>query len=148
MSFSSSKAGSTGVMRALNGFNRRFSAARKSINSSVFVLVVVTGITAVNVLVLVVLELFGDGRHLRVAEIVFGSDRAVFEVRLPVGASKVETFFLRARARAAALEAELVHAVRVPVSLDLGNAERLLVVAHLNRQTFRLVGKTASITGS
>jgi len=135
-------------MRTLDSFNRRLSAARKSINSSVFVLVVVTGVAAVNVLVLVVLELFSDRRHLRIAEIVFGSDRAVFKVRLPVCASKVETFFLSARARAAALEAELVHAVRVPVGFDFGNAERLLVVAHLNRQTFRLVGKAASITGS
>ena len=148
MSFSSSKAGSTGVMRALNCLHGRFSAAWQTINSSVFVLIVVAGKAAVDVLVLVVLELLRDGRHLRVAEIVFGSDRAVFEVRLPVGAREVEAFFLSARARAAALEAELVDAVGVPVSFDLGNAEWLLVVAHLNRETFGLVGKAAGITGS
>jgi len=139
MSFSASKARSTGIVRAFNRLNRRFSAAWKPIDSSVFVLIVVASVAAVDMPVLVVLELVSDGRHLRVAKAVLGSDRAVLEVSLAVGADEAEAILLSARARAASFESELLFAIGIPIGLDFSNAEGLFVVADLNGKTFWIV---------
>ena len=112
----------------------------KSIYSSIFVLIIVASVAAVNMLsILVILEFLRNGRHFRVSKAVFACYRAVLEISLAIGASKREAFFLSARAGAGTLETEGMAAIRIPVGLDFSNAEWLLVVANLNGKTFWVV---------
>ena len=111
VSFCSSVAASAGVMRTLNHLDGCFSAAWEAIDGSIFVLVVVASVAAVDVLVLVVLELVGDGGHLCVSEAVFVRDLAILEVGLAIGTSEVKAFFSCFRSGAASLESELVDAI-------------------------------------
>ena len=148
MSFCSSVTASAGVMRTFDCLNRRFSAAWKAINGSVFVLVVVASVAAVDVLVLIVLELVSDGCHLIVSEAVFVSNLAIFEVSLAIGTSVVEAVFWGFRSGAASLESELMNAVGIPVSFDFRNAEGLLVVTDLDGQSSRIVRQTSGITST